>query len=276
MIDATITSTSNSLIDRRFSTALWELLFIVIFGLTLFSLIYCCISSSSLSTLLNSSQHRLSSYTKSDHSMVPTILIPPTSNILIESMCIHESGTVLVVAYSDGSLTMWNSQTGGILFNQQRSIMVSEKILNHVWCSIMLDENRCLLGCSDGNIEFYSIQSRSKPWIFSHGDLGGITHLIRASSTIIIGTTRRGYLISLEYFNSSIREIYIKRLHQWPIRVCLIDLNSSLIFTGSDDHSIKVANLVNGQCLHTLHKHQGPVNCLIVDPVSWIDDFFLK
>lgn len=200
--------------------------------------------------------------------MVPTILIPPTLNVLVESMCLHESGTVLCVTYSDGSLTMWNPLTGGILFNQQRSIKLSDRSMNHIWCSIMLDEHRCLLGGSDGHLEFYAARSSSKPYIFGHEELGGITHIVRATATMIIGTTRRGYLIALEYLNGSVRELYTKRLHQWPIRVCHVDLNSSLIFTGSDDHSIKVTNLSNGLCLHTLNKHQAPVNCLAIDPVS--------
>ena len=54
-----------------------------------------------------------------------------------------------------------------------------------------------------------------------------------------------------------------------PIRVCKIDVNSLLVFTGSDDHSIKVTDISNGLCLHTLHKHQSPVNCLTLDPVSY-------
>jgi WD40 repeat protein len=164
---------------------------------------------------------------------------------------------------------MWNPQTGEIILQQQRySIMSSEKIINHVWCSLMIDEHRCLFGCSDGQIEIYPNNSTSKNLILYHNDLGGITHLIRASATLIISITRRGYLIAFEYINGLIKEIYIKRLHQWPIRVCQIDLTSSLIFTGSDDHSIKVTNVSNGLCLHTLQKHQSPVNCLALDPVS--------
>jgi len=199
------------------------------------------------------------------------MLIPPSSTLLIESMCIHENGTIVSVAYSNGSICMWNPQTGGIILNQQRYSITSsssEKVINHVWCSLMIDEHRCLFGCSDGQIEIYPNNFLSKNFILYHNELGGITHLIRASSTLIISTTRRGYLIAFEYINGLIKEIYIKRLHQWPIRVCQIDLNSLLIFTGSDDHSIKVTNVLNGSCLHTLHKHQSPVNCLALDPVS--------
>lgn len=235
---------------------------IVLFGLTLFSIVYFCF----LSTSLNFNSNRSLSYIKSDHSIVPTILIPPSSKLLIESMCIHENGTIVSVAYSNGSICMWNPQTGGILLTQPRYL--SDKMLNHVWCSLMIDEYRCAFGCSNGQIEIYPNNSGSKNMILYHHELGGITHLIRASSTLIISTTRRGYLIAFEYINGLIKEIYIKRLHQWPIRVCQIDLNSSLIFTGSDDHSIKVTNVLNGLSLHTLHKHQSPVNCLALDPVS--------
>ncbi|UJR38440.1 hypothetical protein I4U23_031108 [Adineta vaga] len=265
LLDVTITSTSSSLIDGRFSTALWELLFIVLFGFTLFSIVYFCFFSSTLS--LNSVHHRSASYIKSDHSIVPTILTSPSSTTLIESMCIHENGTIVCVAYSNGSICMWNPQTGGILLQQQRySIISSEKQVNHVWCALMIDEHRCLFGCSDGQIELYPNNNPTKTIIVAQNELGGITHLIRASSTIIIGATRRGYLIAFEYINGLIKELYIKRLHQWPIRICQVDFNSSLIFTGSDDHSIKVTHISNGSLLHTLHKHQAPVNCLAIDP----------
>lgn len=266
-MDATITSTSNSLIDSRFSNALRELIFIVVFGLTLFSIVYFCFLSPSFP--LNFTSNRYSSYTKIDHSIVPTILIPPTPKLLIESIAIHENGHLITVAYSNGSICMWNPQTGGILFTQQRYSN------NHVWCSLMIDEHRCAFGCSDGQIEIYPKNSSSKIMSFSHENLGGITHLIRSSPTLIIATTRRGYFIAFEYLNGLIKEIYIKRIHQWPIRVCQIDFNSSLIFTGSDDHSIKVTNTFNGLLLHTLHKHQSPVNALAVDPVSQIIEFCL-
>ena len=270
LLDATITTSTSSstLTDRRFSTALWELLFIVLFGSALFSLVYSSFLSSSWS--LTSSHHRSLSFIKSDHSIIPTILTPPSSSSLIESVSVHESGSIVSVAYSDGSIRMWNPQTGGLVLNQVRHAVLSssDKLINHVWCSLMIDEHRCLFGCSDGQIELYPSNSTSKNVIRYHHDLGGITHLIRAASTLILSTTRRGYLIAFEYSNGSIREIYAKRLHQWPIRVCQIDFNSSLIFTGSDDHSIKVTNALTGVCLHTLQKHPSPVNCLALDPVS--------
>jgi WD40 repeat protein len=163
---------------------------------------------------------------------------------------------------------MWNPQTGGITLQQRRySSIGSDKLANHVWCSLMLDEHRCLFGCSDGQIELYPNPTGSKNILVHHSELGGITHLLRASSTTIVSATRRGYLMAFAHTNGSIKEMYAKRIHQWPIRVCQVDFNSSLIFTGSDDHSIKVTNVANGLSLHTLHKHQAPVNCLALDTV---------
>lgn len=203
------------------------------------------------------------------------MLIPTSSSLLIESISIHDNGTIISVAYSNGTITMWNPQTGGIILTQQRySLISSNKLINHVWSSLMIDEYHCLFGCSDGQIEIYPSNSLIKNSILSYNEYGGITHLIRASSRLILSTTHRGYLIAFEYLNGLIKELYIKRLHQWPIRVCQIDLNSSLIFTGSDDYSIKVTNFLNGTTLHTLHKHQAPINCLAIDPVNFIIFFF--
>ena len=273
LVDVTTKSSSTStshpvVVDGRFTKALWELLYLVVSGLTLFSLVYFCFFSSSSSST-SSQQQRSLSYVKSDHSIVPTILVPPRPGLLIESMCVHESGSVLCTSYSNGSVCLWNPQTGGLVFHHQRLSS------SHVWCSVMLDEYRCLLGSSTGEVELFSSDTRTtKPFIFVNEHLGGITDLLRVSSSMIIGITRRGYFLALEDLNTALREIYIKRIHQWPIRVCRFDWNSSLIFTGSDDHSIKVTNLSNGLCLHTLHKHQSPVNCLALDPVR-IFFFFL-
>lgn len=267
LLDATKASPSSSLIDGRFSTALWELLFIVLFGFTLFGIAYFRFFSSTSSS--PASHPRTYSCTRSDHSIVPTILTPQSATVLIESISVHETGTVVSVAYSDGSICLWNPQTGGLLLQQRRvSSTPPDKLVNHVWCSLMLDEHRCLLGCSDGQIEAYPHPTGAKNIVVHHAEVGGITHLVRASGVVIVGATRRGYLLAFEHLNGSIKELYIKRIHQWPIRVCQVDLSSALIFTGSDDHSIKVTNVANGSTLHTLHKHQAPVNCLAVDPVG--------
>jgi len=140
---------------------------------------------------------------------------------------------------------------------------------NHIWYSLIINEQIFLLGCSNNQIEIYSNNIKSEKIISYKDNLGGITHLIRVSSILIICITRRGYLITFEYRNNLIKQIYNKRLHQWSIRVCKIDSNALLIFTGSDDHSIKITNISNGLCLYTLHKHQAPVNCLSIDPVSY-------
>ncbi len=261
MSDGITSNSNNSLIDYRFSTALWELFYIILFGLTIFGIIYCCFLSSSNRT-------RTLSCIKNDYLIIPTILTPPLPSLLIESLCINENGTVLTVVYSDGSIHLWNPQTGGILSNQQR-YSSPETNFSHVWCSLILNDQTCLLGCSNNQIEIYPYNFKSQNIISYENDLGGITHLIRVSLILIICITRRGYLITFEYRNNIIKQIYNKRLHQWSIRVCKIDSNALLIFTGSDDHSIKITNISNGLCLYTLHKHQAPVNCLSIDPVSY-------
>lgn len=271
-----ISSNSNhSLIDVRFSSAVWELILIFIFGLILFSIIYIYFLSSSSIFSFNSTSPRSLSSMKIDHSIAPTILFPPSSKLLIESFCLHESGSLLSAAYSNGFISMWNPQTGQTLFSEKR--FSNEKHSNHVWCSLMIDEFRCLFGCSDGQIEIYSVDSSLKSHVLFHSnEYGGITHLLRATPTIILSCTRRGYLIGFDYSNGSIKQLYIKRIHQWPIRVCQIDSNCSFVFTASDDHSIKITNLFNGLTLNTLHKHQAPVNCLAVDPVRQFPHCFFS
>ncbi|CAF1131739.1 unnamed protein product [Adineta steineri] len=253
-------SPSSNPSDYRFSSAIWELFYIILFGLIIFTVIYFYFKSSS-------NHNRTQSCIINDYPSLPTVLPPPLSSLLIESLCINENGIVLTVVYSNGFIRLWNLQTGGIISDQQR-YSSSETNLSHVWCSLMLNDQTFLLGCSDNSIEFYSYSFKSQNIISCENDLGGITHLIRVSSIFIISITRRGYLITFEYINNRIRQIYIKRLHQWPIHVCKIDPNGSLVFTGSDDYSIKVTDISDGLCLYNLHKHQAPVNCLAIDPYN--------
>ncbi len=40
------------------------------------------------------------------------------------------------------------------------------------------------------------------------------------------------------------------------------------MYTGSDNYSIKMADVSNGLCLYILHKHPGSVNCSAINPLS--------
>lgn len=51
--------------------------------------------------------------------------------------------------------------------------------------------------------------------------------------------------------------------HQQPIN-CL-DVFSSTVLTGSQDHTLKVYNLENNSLLYTLHGHCGPITSLFID-----------
>lgn len=55
------------------------------------------------------------------------------------------------------------------------------------------------------------------------------------------------------------------RAHQQPINC--VDCEGGRIVTGSQDHTLKVYRVENGDLLYTLHGHCGPITCLFIDRV---------
>ncbi|CAF0855498.1 unnamed protein product [Didymodactylos carnosus] len=249
---------SNSL-HVSFSSAVLELMFIVFFGFLFLSGLYCLFSfsrghSQPYAASANAVQR--------DYDVIPIVMYSKkTSTSIIETISSNEIH--LTVCYSDYSILLWNYSTGDLITTIQR-----EKPSYHVWCSVLVDE-LLILGCSNGQLEIWNIfhQQHLKT---EHCADGGITHLIRSHNSMytVLVTTQTGHILLYDIQMTMNKQInihcfYQQRVHQWPIRTCKIE--ASRIMTGSDDHSIKITQLINGQCLFTFNKHKAPVSCLATD-----------
>ncbi|CAG9769082.1 unnamed protein product [Ceutorhynchus assimilis] len=176
--------------------------------------------------------------------------------------------------------------------------------LSSVWCMDYVD-NLIIIGCADGRLEFWEATTQKLKCIFEDGNDSGVTNVKLISSRVIVARLcgsldffqlqtynqgrpvdwnftcayRRTHIRTGSMGSISEREINnqndsedlrcIKlqsvKAHQQPI-TCL-DCEGGRIVTGSQDHTLKVYRVENGELLYTLHGHCGPITCLFIDRV---------
>lgn len=177
--------------------------------------------------------------------------------------------------------------------------------LSSVWCMDYVD-NLIIIGCADGRLELWEATSTKVKCIFEDGNQSGVTNVKIVGSRIIAARLCGSLdLLQLQTFNQgrpvdwnftcayrrthirtgsmgSISERDIKnqndseedlkcfkllsvKAHQQPI-TCL-DCEGGRIVTGSQDHTLKVYRVDNGDPVYTLHGHCGPITCLFIDRV---------
>ncbi|XP_050513824.1 sterol regulatory element-binding protein cleavage-activating protein isoform X1 [Diabrotica virgifera virgifera] len=178
--------------------------------------------------------------------------------------------------------------------------------LSPIWCMDYLD-NLIVIGCADGRLEFWEASSGDLKCIFEDGVESGINHLkIVGAKVIAVRLCGLIELLQLQTYNQgrpidwnftcayrrmhvrtasagSISEqdlkkpgnneddlrvikIHSSKAHQQPI-TCL-DCEGGRILTGSQDHTLKVLRLEDGNPVYTLHGHCGPITCLFIDRVN--------
>ncbi|XP_057669647.1 sterol regulatory element-binding protein cleavage-activating protein isoform X1 [Diorhabda carinulata] len=183
---------------------------------------------------------------------------------------------------------------------------ISDCKLSPIWCMDYLD-NLIVIGCADGRLEFWEASSGDLKCIFEDGSESGINHLkIVGAKVIAVRLCGSLELFQLQTFNQgrpvdwnftcayrrmhvrtasagSISEKDLKKqtysdedlrvikihsikAHQQPV-MCL-DCEGGRILTGSQDHTLKVFKLEDGNPVYTLHGHCGPITCLFIDRVN--------
>lgn len=177
--------------------------------------------------------------------------------------------------------------------------------LSSVWCMDYVD-NLISIGCADGRLEFWEATTSKLRCIFEDGNESGITNVKIIGSRVIVARLCGSLdFLQLQTYNQgrpvdwnftcayrrthirtgsmgSISEREIKnqndleedlrcmkvfsiKAHQQPI-TCL-DCEGGRIVTGSQDHTLKVFRVENGDLLYTLHGHCGPITCLFIDRI---------
>ncbi|ENN74406.1 hypothetical protein YQE_08991, partial [Dendroctonus ponderosae] len=177
--------------------------------------------------------------------------------------------------------------------------------LSSVWAMDYVD-NLVIIGCADGRLELWEATTCRLKCVFEDGNESGITNLKLIGSRVIAARLCGSLdFLQLQTFNQgrpvdwnftcayrrthirtgsmgSIPERHVQnqsdpdeelrcikvlsvKAHQQPI-TCL-DCEGGRIVSGSQDHTLKVYRVENGDRLYTLHGHCGPITCLFIDRV---------
>ncbi|XP_017074885.1 sterol regulatory element-binding protein cleavage-activating protein [Drosophila eugracilis] len=179
--------------------------------------------------------------------------------------CLDFFDNLIAVGCANGRVELWESPAGLLKCAYQEDAKRNQGITH-----IHLNGDRVIVARLNGRLDFYRLETYYKgkqiDWGFtsayrrthvrtgSTGSLGLMMQQQRCQHEAAQKTTKEEMKITLEG---------VRLAHQQPI-TCMQVVND-MVFTGSQDHTLKVYCLNKSDVEYTLHGHCGPVTCLFVD-----------
>ncbi|XP_016931130.1 sterol regulatory element-binding protein cleavage-activating protein isoform X1 [Drosophila suzukii] len=179
--------------------------------------------------------------------------------------CLDYFDNLIAVGCANGRVELWESPAGLLKCAYQEDVKRNQGITH-----IHLNGDRVIVARLSGRLDFYRLETYYKgkqiDWGFtsayrrthvrtgSTGSLGLMMHQQRCQQDTAQKTTKEEMKITLEG---------VRLAHQQPI-TCMQVVND-MVFTGSQDHTLKVYCLNKSDAEYTLHGHCGPVTCLFMD-----------
>ncbi|KAH8367195.1 hypothetical protein KR084_007635 [Drosophila pseudotakahashii] len=179
--------------------------------------------------------------------------------------CLDYFDNLIAVGCANGRVELWESPAGLLKCAYQEDAKRNQGITH-----IHLNGDRVIVARLNGRLDFYRLETYYKgkqiDWGFtsayrrthvrtgSTGSLGLMMQQQRCHQDAAQKTTKEEMKITLEG---------VRLAHQQPI-TCMQVVND-MVFTGSQDHTLKVYCLNKSDAEYTLHGHCGPVTCLFVD-----------
>ncbi|ALC41168.1 SCAP [Drosophila busckii] len=177
--------------------------------------------------------------------------------------CLDYFDNLIAVGCANGRVELWESPAGVLKCAYQEDAKRNQGITH-----IHLNGDRVIVARLNGRLDFYRLETyykgRQIDWGFTSAYRR--TH-VRTGSTGSLGLmmphqqhqfaapqTKEEMKITLEG---------VRLAHQQPI-TCMQVVND-MVFTGSQDHTLKVYCLNKSDVEYTLHGHCGPITCLFVD-----------
>ncbi|XP_039502417.1 sterol regulatory element-binding protein cleavage-activating protein [Drosophila santomea] len=177
--------------------------------------------------------------------------------------CLDYFDNLIAVGCANGRVELWESPAGLLKCAYQEDAKRNQGITH-----IHLNGDRVIVARLNGRLDVYRLETYYKGKQIDWGFTSAYrrTH-VRTGSTGSLGlimqrcqqeasqkTTKEEMKITLEG---------VRLAHQQPI-TCMQVVND-MVFTGSQDHTLKVYCLNKSDVEYTLHGHCGPVTCLFVD-----------
>ncbi|CAD7012204.1 unnamed protein product, partial [Ceratitis capitata] len=186
--------------------------------------------------------------------------------------CMNAFDNLVAVGCANGRIELWETPEGAL-----KCISPGELKSNQGITHIYLNGDRVIVARLCGRLEFFRLETYCKgqqiDWNFTSAYRR--THT-RTSSAGSIGLMhhhaqqqqQRSYLSGQSPPPSTKEEMKItleavRFAHQQPI-TCM-EVSNGMVFTGSQDHTLKVYSLTNANIEYALHGHCGPITCLFVD-----------
>ncbi|XP_017472811.1 PREDICTED: sterol regulatory element-binding protein cleavage-activating protein isoform X1 [Rhagoletis zephyria] len=188
--------------------------------------------------------------------------------------CMSAFDNLVAVGCANGRVELWEMPEGVL-----KCISPGELKSNQGITHIHLSGDRVIVGRLCGRLEFFRLETYCKgqqiDWNFTSAYRR--THA-RTSSAGSIGLMHHAQIPLQQQQHrclhgqspppSNKEEMKItleaaRYAHQQPI-TCM-EVSNGMVFTGSQDHTLKVYSLTNANVEYSLHGHCGPITCLFVD-----------
>lgn len=174
--------------------------------------------------------------------------------------CLDYLDNLVAVGCANGRLEFWEGPTGFLKCTYEGDYSRMNGVTH-----INLNSDRVIAARLCGRLDFYKLETYYKgvqiDWNFTSAYRR--TH-VRTSSTGSLGiipSRNRCRTNAKEEMKCLLENS--RMAHQQPV-TCMEVVNG-IIFTGSQDHTLKVYRLEDLAVEHTLHGHCGPITCLFVD-----------
>ncbi|XP_073814075.1 SREBP cleavage activating protein [Musca autumnalis] len=182
--------------------------------------------------------------------------------------CLDYFDHLIAVGCANGRIELWEMPSGVLKCTYHEDSKRNQGITH-----INLNGDRVIVARLCGRLDFYRLETYYKGKQIDWGFTSAYrrTH-IRTNSTGSIGlmhqlqpqqqqSQHRNDRTTNEEMKCTLRGVRLA--HQQPI-TCMEVVNE-MVFTGSQDHTLKVYSLNNTDIEYTLHGHCGPITCLFVD-----------
>ncbi|XP_023302628.2 sterol regulatory element-binding protein cleavage-activating protein [Lucilia cuprina] len=182
--------------------------------------------------------------------------------------CLDYFDNLIAVGCANGRIELWEMPSGVLKCTYHEDSKRNQGITH-----INLNGDRVIVARLCGRLDFYRLETYYKGKQIDWGFTSAYrrTH-VRTNSTGSIGLMLQQQQQQQQQRNDSQRTTKeemkctlrgVRLAHQQPI-TCMEVVND-MVFTGSQDHTLKVYSLNSTDVEYTLHGHCGPITCLFVD-----------
>ncbi|XP_037940962.1 sterol regulatory element-binding protein cleavage-activating protein [Teleopsis dalmanni] len=176
--------------------------------------------------------------------------------------CLDYFDNLIAVGCANGRIELWETPAGLL-----KCVYHEDSKRNQGVTHIHINGDRLIVARLCGRLDFYRLETYYKGKQIDWGFTSAYrrTH-IRTGSTGSIGLMQQQRNIDAQKTTKEEMKCTLEGVrlaHQQPI-TCM-EIVNGMIFTGSQDHTLKVYSLNNCDMEYTLHGHCGPITCLFVD-----------